>query len=116
MALLIYLLQEHDLAEFLKGTQRDSCQHVRVRHGRLQDVQEEQEHVDSTAEKLELVTTTTKSRDSPDIGALLQRLSSARPHIPRSKSSLAQYSNPSPLSLENLNRRAHSSLDKPRSV
>ncbi|KAJ9577471.1 hypothetical protein L9F63_005972, partial [Diploptera punctata] len=134
---------EHDLAEFLKGEQRDTCQHVRVRHGKvhnLQDVKEEQDQVENTTQNVskcnrnnwkshppgkrslgrpfkqedDTASNGEVTRESPDISALLQRVSSARPHIPRSRSSLAQYTNPQHLVPEKLNRRAHSSLDKPR--
>ncbi|XP_069701106.1 uncharacterized protein C12orf56-like [Periplaneta americana] len=133
---------EHDFPDFLKGPLRETCQHIRVGHRKnsLQDVEEEEATpspleswksppqpdtaslatippVAAPRERPDHRRTFTPepgaARDSPDIGALLQRVGSARPHIPRSRSSLAQYTQPAQHA--DVTRRAHSSLDKPRS-
>ncbi|KAJ4448633.1 hypothetical protein ANN_00023 [Periplaneta americana] len=134
-------LREHDFPDFLKGPLRETCQHIRVGHRKnsLQDVEEEEASpspleswksppqpdtaslatippVAAPRERQDHRRTFTPepgaARDSPDIGALLQRVGSARPHIPRSRSSLAQYTQPAQHA--DVTRRAHSSLDKPR--
>ncbi|PNF34699.1 hypothetical protein B7P43_G05481 [Cryptotermes secundus] len=126
---------EHDFPDFLKGPQRDTCQHIRMEHRKhgLRDSREE------TSDSQMLVPTeagspddrpisatptplgrpeapapepgaeNAQARNSPDIGALLRRVETQRPHIPRSRSSLAQYPQ-----AQVATSRAHSSLDKPR--